>query len=297
MQFILLLLLSSFINAFADEITLHFIPAPKPINWSSPNSLLISTLINTFTKTKSRQNSIGHVNVELKCDSINLHHFTGMTSKGSETTMNVLFKKYGMAALFVVNKGQHEVSDVVEKNIEKHNSVGRSSFFTVEVAPESCARAYEYYKEFDALGYGKLYSGLNLRPRYREGSGCSAYGASYLDINNLLIPEIEAAWMTDILVPLKYIGKPLTNNKVGFFKILTDFNSRWAKISEPHMKLHFYDPDKMDEWARNAYEAASHGQKVAGFKMIAETRGESHGVRVDLTSIDTPTTSFWLSRP
>jgi hypothetical protein len=294
---LILFVLKIFSSVHADEITLHFMPSPASINWSNPQTLLLSTLKSSFTITKSKQHAIGHVFVELKCDSTGLHHFSGMTSKGLGPTLNVLFKKYGMAALFIVNKGKHESSSSVKKHIKKHNRVGRSSFFTVEVAPESCARAYAYYKEFDALGYGKMYSGLNLRPRYREGAGCSAYGASYLDINNVLLPEIEAAWMTDVRVPLKYIGYPLRDEGVSIFKILTAFNSRWAKANEPHMKLHFYDPDKMHDWTMDTYHQANAGLKRYGHQFFPEERGKSKGVRIDLSSVDTPLDSFWLKRP
>jgi hypothetical protein len=286
-----------FKQSIADEITIHFMPAPVEINWSNPHALLVSTIMSGLTITKSKQHAIGHVSVELKCDSMNLHHFSGMTSKNADPTLNVLIRNYGMAALFVVNKGKHETSKDVKKYVSKHHRVGRSSFFTVEVQPESCARAYAYYKEFDELGYGKMYSGLNLRPRYREGAGCSAYGASYLDINNVLIPEIEAEWMTSVLVPMKYVGKPMTDKKISVFKILKAVNARWAKPHEPHIPLHFYDPDKMHDWALQAYKRASLGEMVAGYKMHPEKRGKSFGVRVDMTHVDTPTDSFWKVRP
>lgn len=286
------------LTTFADEITIHFIKSPKGLNWSNPQKLLLSTIRNELVKTNGVRHPIGHMAVEVKCLSLGIHYFTGMTNKNSNDFTQLVFKKkYGMGVLYHVYDGKLEDSDNLKQDLEQQYQGQRSSFFTAEVSPETCQRVHRYVTEYRQLGLGNYYSGLNARPRYQEGAGCSAYAASFGEIAGFLDPQIEEQWMQLIRVPKKFIGGPITGKRVSFFKILTAFRAKWAKENEDHILTHFYDPEKGYHWAKEQYWFARVGGDVAGFPSIPEKRGNSLGVRVDFSSIPTPQDNFWLKRP
>lgn len=279
------------ISAFAEnELTIHMIPSPKGINWYKPQALAVSAIKNQIARSPAgKVHGIGHVYVELKCGET--HFFTGMTSQTDTEEREALFKQgYGLGILFKNYLGKLELDSDVRKDLEPMHKVGRSSFVTFKINDSACGRLLQYMDEFKAGGYDKIYAGLNARPLEREGSGCSAFGASFLELAGLQSPEIEKEWTTQRIVPRKFVGGPLTNRRVNILKILFAFRAGWSANPENNFPLNFWDPEKMDEWVREAYQDVNpHSSRKFDLPVSRTLNGKSPGVVFDATGVATPT--------
>jgi ribosomal protein L31 len=273
-----------------NSLTLHLIPSPKGISWVKPQSLALTAIKNQIARSPGgKRHAIGHVYVELSCSEH--HFFTGMTSQNDTEERVALFKQgYGLGILFKNYAGKLENSDEVEGDLAKMRPNGRSSFVRFLINDSACTRLLTYLEEFKANGYDQIYSGLNGRPLYREGSGCSAFGASFLELAGLQAPEFEQEWMTSRIVPRKFMGGPLTNRRVNIFKILLAFRAGWAVDPTNNFPMHFWDPEKMDRWTRDAFaDLNGHSSRQFVWPAHRASIGNSPGVEFDTTHVATPT--------
>jgi hypothetical protein len=273
-----------------NSITLHLIPSPKGINWRKPQALAVTAIKNQIARSPGgKRHAIGHVYVELTCG--NQHLFTGMTSQNDTEEREALFKKgYGLGILFKDYAGKLENSDDVEKDLQPMHAVGRSSFVRFLISDSTCSRLQTYLTEFRANGYDQVYAGLNGRPLERQGSGCSAFGASFLELAGLQTPEFEDEWMTYHIVPRKFVGGPQTNRRVSILKILFAFSAQWSTSIGDNFPLHFWDPEKMDDWTREAYlDLNGHSSRQFNWPAARALIGKSPGVVFDATHVPTPT--------
>jgi hypothetical protein len=112
-------------------------------------------------------------------------------------------------------------------------------------------QAYEYLRlyvrEYKERGYDRLYNGKNL-PRMGEGSGCSAFAMSFLELINALSPELYNNWTVKVNVPDKLIGGKFTGSKINLARLF--FSFRWAKKNEASTPLVLYDPYLMYNWIK-----------------------------------------------
>ena len=273
--------------AHSDSIKLNFYPSPYGINWKSPGRLARSVILNRLAKGGRK---IGHVSIELTCGTE--RYFSGMVESDNNTPYtDLLFKeKYGFGVLYYDFNGYMETDRDLTGELAEREAKGNLSFFEVVISPETCQRLVQYHREYQQLGFDKHY-GLINRPRYREGAGCSAYGASMLDVAGVLDPEWKKAWNKTIQVPEKYIGGPTTGRRVSFLKIALLFaHDRWARDFEPHRTLSVWDPDEMHRWVKTQWklEKESHS---GHYELLI--RGKAKGLRVDRTWVPTPNDSFW----
>lgn len=276
-----------FFSAHSDSIRLNFYPSPYGINWKSPGKLARSVILNRLAKGGRK---IGHVSVELTCGTE--RHLSGMVEDDDNIPFtDLLFKEgYGFGILYYDFHGYMENERDLASELASREEKGNLSFIEVMISPETCERIANYQKDYLQLGLDKHY-GLINRPRYREGGGCSAFGASNLEIAGVLDPEWIKAWNKTINVPEKYIGGPDTGKKVSFLKIALLFaHDRWARDNEPHRPLNFWDPDEMYRWTKTQWklEKETHSGQ---YELL--TRGKAKGLRVDRTWVSTPTDSFW----
>jgi hypothetical protein len=279
-------------SAFAaNQVTLHFIPSPKGINWKRPETLADSTLINQIAKVHGGdRHSVGHVYEELECGQT--HFFTGATDVGNSQESHALFKEgYGLGILLKTYDGLLDATDDAEKDLAAMHVTGRSNFLRFEVSPATCARLVEYVKEYQARGYDKIYAGLNARPRRGEGSGCSAFGASFLELAGVETPEFEDSFMRDYIMPRKFVGGEFTRKRVSILKIILAFSAKWdTDLSKGGFRIHFYDPERMYDWVTNAVQAIQTQSRTFPWPGAeVQYLGQSEGVAFDARDVPTPT--------
>lgn len=227
-----------------DEMTLYFIPSPYGLDWDTPASITRTTIKNEIT-LKDRH--IGHVAIELKCTD-GTHLITGMTGDVSVAKKLLFREGLGLGLLFYNFNGSIETTEKLKSEIEIKAKQGRLSFLQFKIKSATCKRLVQYVNEFTSKGYMANYA-LPHRPRYGEGSGCSAFGASFIELAGLMEEEFKNAWSRHLRVPEKYIGKPISDKKVPITSLLLPLSkTSWAEENEPHRKIFFWSPDDMHEW-------------------------------------------------
>lgn len=193
----LLILITLEFSALADSaniLTLFFIPSPTKLKWESPKVLTESVLKNEIINFLfSKTHSIGHANIEVKCkvQGKTVSFLTGMTGAENREVMDVLLKKkIGMGILLHTFKGHLDELPLIQKDFKQRFKNGKISYIRFLISEETCTRLNEYYVEYQRLGLQNSY-GLSNRPLYKEGAGCSAFAASFVEVAGLFLPELE----------------------------------------------------------------------------------------------------------
>lgn len=289
---VLLLLLVKVQSVFAEtspmptpnEMTLYFMPSPYGLNWETPASITRTTIRNEIT---FKDRHIGHVAIELKCED-GTHLITGMTGDVSVAKGLLLREGLGLGLLFYNFNGNIENTEKLKPEIENKSKEGRMSFLQFKIKNSTCKRLVQYVKEFTEKGYQANYA-LPHRPRYGEGAGCSAFGASFLELAGIMEEEFKNAWSRNLRVPEKYIGKPISDKTVPITSLLMPLsNTRWAQEDEPHKKIFFWSPDDMHEWVLKKAKNESANKDYTITK-----RENAWGVVYDRTNVETPTTPIF----
>lgn len=282
-----------------NELTLHFIPSPKGINWSRPKTLAESTLLNQVAKVNGgKRAAIGHVYVEMNCG--DTHFFTGATDIGNSQELKALFVDgYGLGVMLKNYIGVLNDSAEAERDLDELHLTGRSNFLRFQVSAPTCARLLGYLEEYKTRGYDKIYGGLNARPRRGEGSGCSAFGASFLELAGILSPEFEESFTRTHILPRRFVGGEFTGRRVSFLKILFDDKAKWDKdLSRGGFLIHFYDPERMHGWvAAAAKSLQTDPDRRFPWPGWVSYLGRSVGVTFDATQVSTPTDPIFTVPP
>lgn len=291
-----LLFMLSLASAQADELSLHVFRSPLGINWNTPWKLATSILANEVAPVNGKRAfSISHVFVELNCKSTGQHIYRGMTSATTTEERDLLFKqKYGLGIMFHTYKGRYEKDQQILDDMEPYEGSRRHAILTYKIPSKTCQRLLDYANEYEELGYGNMYSGLQADPLKREGAGCSAFAVSFLRVGGLL-SDYSSQWKQRLHVPARFVGGPLTGKKVNLLKILSRPAARWNS-SEPNIYLEAWDPELIHKWVGRVYddvaEGALSGEEIPEISKIGKTKQ----IIFDYTNRATPTGSFWLNK-
>lgn len=239
----------------AQSITLYCFPAAHKINWSNPHTLLTSTARSYLSMNNGYPlRPLGHIMVELKKDSSYI--LTGMAAKsGTGLRKNVMKNKEGLGVLFKVIEGHMEQTEKNISELDYKTKKGKVAFITYNISDSAYQYLRSYILSYAARGYDKIYNGKN-EPRMGEGSGCSAFALSFLELINALLPEYNRNWKVKVDVPDKLIGGEATGKKVSLWRVL--FSFRWAKKNQPYTPLALYDPYLMYRWINAKWKTEQH---------------------------------------
>lgn len=293
-NFLAVLLFITSYSTCADTLSLHLFRSPKGINWKTPWSLTVSTLKNSIVKfDNKRAFSISHVFVEVKCDSTGEHIFRGQTSIPDSNERELLFKKkYGMGVMFHTQPGVLEKEDVIKKDLLSYETSFRRAKASFKISPSTCQRMLQYAREYEERKYYEMYAGLQGDPLKGEGAGCSAFGASFLRVGGIL-GNFANEWKQIIDVPKRFVGGPLTGNKVNILKIISKPFAKWSN-KEPHIHLEAWDPEQMHRWVYKIFTQVQSSQYNGDFSAVIENQGDAKSVELDVSHLPTPQGSFWL---
>jgi hypothetical protein len=293
-KFLAVLLLISSLSTSADTLSLHLFRSPKGINWKSPFSMTYSTLKNSLVDFKDkREFGISHVFVEVKCDSTGEHIYRGQTSIANSNERELIFKKkYGMGVMFHTYQGVLEKEDVILRDMAPYETSFRRARAAFKISPSTCQRMLQYAREYEERKYYEMYSGLQADPLKGEGSGCSAFAVSFLRVGGIL-GNFSHEWKQIIDVPKRFIGGPLTGNKVNILKIISSPFAKWSD-REPHIHLEAWDPEQMHRWVYKIFTQVQGGLYNGDYSAEIENQGDAKSVELDVSHLPTPTGSFWL---
>ena len=278
------LLFASF--AYANTLTIYMFPSPYGISWKSPGELVTTTIRNQLPKMNRK---IGHAAVEIDCPSLERHIFAGMRDISDANATFMLKEQLGMGVLFYNFAGMLENQDELAADLEDKYKSGRLSYLVYQINSPMCERLVKYYDQYRERGYDKFY-GLPNRPRYGEGGGCTAFAKSFLEVAGFLTTEHKRNWLKTLRVPLRYIGKPVTNKKIRIIDLVPLLTrSDWAKQEEPHQTINLWDPDSMHRWVLDQVEMhdGSDTREVI-------VRENTVGLKFNRTSSPPPNEPIWL---
>jgi hypothetical protein len=290
-----IILLLSFIgiSARCQELTVYVLPPNGPLSWHSPQSLLTSFGANLIRKKKHPPHShpLGHLIVELK----NRDHYMigGMIAKSrSELNKKVLFGGYGLGIFFariggVLKEGQVNIDEITGRY-----RTGDVAFIKFKLNEATFVRLWQYLDEYKSRGYDKIYNGNN-KPRDGTGSGCSAFGISFIEVGGLLPADTISKWAMKLNMPEKLIGGPGGDGRrVGFFSVL--MKRKWADTARQQYRVvTSYDPQLIFRWISDVWGRAGRDVK---HKYEIETRGAAKGVVYDRTQWRVPDDPIWTGQ-
>ena len=235
------LLLLAVTSAQAAEFSLYAIKSPKLLDWTTPRSLISTTLRGALG---GGSHQIGHVFVGLKCDG-ETEVLSGMTNgPGFNSRTNLLKKKHGMSVLIQDNTGRLQLTDEVQKDILKLSAGNRMSVMKVEISNDQCLRMKEWHREY-SLRTPIIYGGVDKRPLNGEGAGCSAYSMSFFEYADLDFAEFNKRFEQTIYIPHELLGSDIF--KVGLGTIYGN-RKKLAVPSANSLEVKLYDPNTMYLW-------------------------------------------------
>jgi hypothetical protein len=290
----LLTLAMTFISSsvMANELTLYFIHSPLGLDWSTPQSLSTTTVANSIIPKKiSGGYSIGHVYEEINCPRLGVHEFTGQTSTTDADNDRVLKEHWGLGAMIATEPGKLETTQEVTTALKRLYKNGRVAILKMAISENACERLVNYMQEYRELKLDQIYAGLHANPLKKQGSGCSAFGASMLEVTGLLLPEQYEAWTYHLGVPYRYIGGPRTGKEITILEMISAFNSKWTTKDDVSggIWIDFYDPSRMNRWVKKMHHLIKKGKSPYSFATEAIVRNKAKGVYFDMRNFETPT--------
>jgi hypothetical protein len=297
--FVLLVILVSF-NAVAQSdykksssLTLVIFQSPHGISWKTPKKLLYTAAFNFMSK---RNRKLGHVASIIKCNGDDLGPkravYAGVVDKGGANIDLLLEDKLGLGVLFDSMPGRLETRSFLQKEIHEKAKTGKKiTYIKHLISSKTCRRLVRYYDEFKARK-GEYKYGLPNRPRYMEGTGCSAFAMSFFELAGILNQRHYDQWSYNLKVPLKLIGSK-HGQKVSIWKFLgVPLSRKWHKSSELYKSLFFWDPDTMFKDTKRLIEYGlenPHASRNFGILKTSNMRG----LLYDSRNVPTPTDSIW----
>lgn len=264
-----------------NHLTLYFIPSPVGMDWSSPANLAWSALQNRIS---FQSRFMGHVFAEFQCG--DNREITGMVGKNFDYLNQLLVNNRGLGILYHSFDGRLEDAKDVDEEIKELSQTGeRLNFVRFNINEGQCQRVSQYLKEYRERNVGRYY-GLSNRPLYGEGAGCSAFGASFLDVAGFMESDYRDFWSQSVNIPLDLAGPPVRDEGVSLLKVMFNAGS-WAKDSEPHRKITFWDPDRMFQWVKDKVA------KAADQKLTVINIGKAQGIVLDKTHLPAPEGPIW----
>lgn len=263
-----------------NQLTLYFIPSPKGMDWSSPAKLAWSALKN---KLSFQPHFMGHVFVDFQCGQD--RQVTGMIGKKFDYLNQVLVRGSGLGIFFHSFEGKLEDKDEVIAELGEYFKNGGLNFARYLLNDGQCARISEYLKVYREKNVGRFY-GLANRPRFGEGAGCSAFGASFLDVLGILDQDVKDAWSHSVNIPMEFAGPPLKDESVNILKLMLNAG-KWADAKQDHKKIFFWDPDRMYKWTEEMIAKPGAQYKVMSLE-------KTRGVVIDKSHLPAPGGPIWL---
>lgn len=283
-----------------NEVTIYLIPSAAQYDWSSPHSLRKS-LIKNYLKNIFRKDRylMGHTYIELQSAG-GAEVVTGMHSISRDEQKQLVFQEhYGLAILGAELMGEMDNSDELGIRLDKCFRKGEVSFIRIFVNDEAFERMIAFYQGYksriDSLGApAKCYGGAYWPRYYGEGSGCSAYVISYLDVAGIMQSEFDQ-WKIRINIPMALIGGPYNPGQEVDMKDIRKCDS-WADSGTDgvdYESFWIFDPTLMHEWVLEKNADLGQGED---FFFTPVQMGKCKGIEIDARSLPVPSDQIFMPR-
>jgi hypothetical protein len=289
-------------------LRLNIYKSPIGINWNNPKSLSKMTAINTLLAGKKEfGHTLGHLSVSVMCDN-GVEFHTGMERTNLNESKNLVFDKNAGLGTLVHNfrgniENEEKVVGSINHSLEKKN--GRDlNFVEFIISDSSCARAHEYYTAFKESKTWLNY-GMTNNPRMCEGSGCTAFGKSFLEIVGYSNDEVLSKWRGEVLVPNRLVGAHSTKLYKNSHEEKYDLKSEGNKIkisalvsplkrsldwnednkNDDSTRIVYYSPDYIYKWIKSEFKS----KKSFYSKRKYSDKSRSKIITIDISNVPTPT--------
>ncbi|MBS1958831.1 MAG: hypothetical protein JST80_05090 [Bdellovibrionales bacterium] len=234
------------------DFRLYVIPPPKPLNWSSPRSLLKDTLWNHLIQDKA---PIGHLYVEFEAPSANRYGvkkvITGMSrTSANKSSLKVIKDRIGLGSFFFDFHGKLDHSGAALKENKWAKARGRLRVINVRITAEQAQTMMDEMDAWIRNGSFRHYGGGHDILK-GEGSGCAEFGMHFLSIA-LQGRATHSQWYRAVYAPKALTGFPRTENKVSILKLYRE-GTRWAQGENDGILYKTPDPELLFDWLK-AYD-------------------------------------------
>jgi hypothetical protein len=284
------------------QLTIYVIPSSYKYDWTSPHTLHISTIKNYIKSMFSTKSYLlGHAFLELRTPLLDEPLLTGMRAVSRDEQKQYVFKDdYGLAILGTHLNGRLDHTADLENSLEKYSKKGRIAFIRFDISEAAVNRLLEYYQEFqmrlDSIGMpGPCYGGVFWPRYYGEGSGCSAFVVSFMDVAGLMQDEFDE-WDIDINIPMDLIGGPFNDNREVTMKDIKkcrEWSDGEGSAGKDYEPFHIYDPTIMYEWVQQHYDQP---EIIGDMLMSPMKMNKSKGIEIDAKDMPVPQDAFFYHR-
>lgn len=256
-------------------LTIFVMKSIKPILWESPAALVKSTTKGYKAKLlHHRQYLLGHLVARLESPLVGGSMYTAMISTSMKEKRELMLKeKIGLGILGVAMGGKLDSESDIKKDIKLFSRLGKLAYVKYHINEEAAHKIVHFMEGFNRSDEGKPpasnYYGGAFWPRYQnEGSGCSAYGMSMVDIAGIIGDEHED-WKVEVNIPMELVGGELNHDKKVSRKEIKKHDS-WALNNDSSLSafipFSIYDPSMVFDWViktrdskETVYEAENEG--------------------------------------
>lgn len=268
---------NDFTPASKDHIlTLYVIPPSKPLEWDTPKNLYKSAMASyVSTIFKKDKAFMGHVFVKLSSPLLDEPFYGGMTrKKPKEQRQYVLKDRIGFSVLGMPVEGWMETKEELLDYIDYYQKKDKLSFISYKINEAAAQKIIDFIGYFttrfdDEHAPCDFYGGAFWPGYFYEGSGCTAFGLTLLEIAEIEGNEMQK-WLRSFTIPGELIGGIYNDGKK--IRRQTILNSKsWADNRDStgfFIDFSIYDPQLIYEWITNKRESIT--SQSAGKYLPAE---------------------------
>ncbi len=273
-----LALMTSAVAEEGSTLSLLAYTAPTPLDWSTPGTLVRSTLANSTLAVigrMERQNgfdedgrpvvqnvyayrhyphAISHINVELKCRNQEtiLTGKTGLLSS-FEYLSRWLFQGSSLDTLILDTPGSLIRKEAIEGWLGPLTERDMVRKLTFKINDSMCAYLTNYLEEYKKHRLDRSYGGLDSFPLRGKGGGCAAFGMSFLQVAGFNEPLFDETWARELKIPNRYVSRRERLAERGFYSfVFWRRNGNWSNTNQDSVPLRFWDPQKLYDWLGRA---------------------------------------------
>lgn len=239
------------------EVTLYIMPTLEPLNWESP-SHLYKSMNDCYLKTIGMEDNylLGHVAVELSTPLLEKSLLIAQTSGSLKEKLDLIFRqKVGFGIIGAAMQGRIETDTELRHKIQVYQKRNKLAILKYDISLNAMKRILSFVEEYSSRRDGKtspsdFYGGAFWPRYYNEGSGCSAFAMSLLELIQLL-PETADEWRKDVRIPINLVGGDYNRGlKVKRKTILktTEWYNGSGQLNVDYVKYSVYEPSVMFDW-------------------------------------------------
>lgn len=247
-------------DSVCHEITLYVMPTLHPLNWESP-AALYKSMNDCYLKTIGIDDNylLGHMAVQIKTPLLSQPKYIAQRSGTLKEKLDLVFKqKVGFGIIGATMQGRIETDAEVLHKLKVYQKRNKLAMLRYRISEKAMKRILAFVEKYSSKVNGKyspseFYGGAFWPRYYNEGSGCTAFGISLLELINLS-PDKPEEWRENVKIPIELIGGEYNNGKKVRNKTIKkakEWYKGTGKMNVDYVKYVVYDPSVMFDWIRN----------------------------------------------